>query len=381
MPQLPIYLDYAAATPVDERVLVAMQPYARAQFYNPSATYRAAREVQVAFEAARTSIAYWFGSRPSEVVFTAGGTEANNLAIHGVMRQYPAANIVVSAIEHSAVLEPARRYDCREAAVQSDGRIDLDGLQRTINDHTVLVSIMYANNEIGSVQPLHEVAAIVQAIKKQRVADGNLLPLYLHSDACQAGNYLDVHVTRLGVDLMTINGGKLYGPKQSGALYVRGSLVLRPLIDGGGQERELRSGTENVAGAIGLAAAFDYAQQDRTSEVKRMRQLQQSFIQLITAQLPTATINGSLKHRLPNNIHLTIPGLDNERLLIQLDAAGVMAAAGSACSASDQEASHVLRAIGLATADAQSSLRFSMGRPTTLTMVERAVQLLAEFAT
>lgn len=374
-----IYLDYAAATPVDERVLALMQPYARELFYNPSATYRAARDVHKALEAARSKIAFWFGARPSEVLFTAGGTEANNLAIHGVMQQYPTANIVVSAIEHSAVLEPARQYDCREAVVLSDGRLNLGGLSETINDTTVLVSVMHANNEIGTVQPLREVAAIVQAIKKQRLVAGNPLPLYLHADACQAGNYLDLHVTRLGVDLMTINGGKLYGPKQSGALYVRGSLGLRPLIYGGGQERGLRSGTENVAGAIGLAAAFDLAQQVRLTEGKRLQQLQQVFISRLADQLPKASINGSLKYRLPNNIHLTLPGIDNERLLIQLDEAGVLAAAGSACSASDQEASHVLSAIGLSTAAAQSSLRFSMGRPTTLAMIERTVQLLASF--
>ncbi|MEO8104988.1 MAG: cysteine desulfurase family protein [Candidatus Saccharibacteria bacterium] len=379
MPQPLIYLDYAAATPVDEGVLALMQPYASAQFYNPSATYRVALDVHKALEAARTKIAFWLGARSSEVLFTAGGTEANNLAIHGVMSQYPTANIVVSAIEHSAVLEPARQYDCREAGVRADGRLDLEGLSETIDEATVLVSVMHANNEIGTVQPLREVALLVQAIKKQRVAAGNPLPLYLHTDACQAGNYLDLHVTRLGVDLMTINGGKLYGPKQSGALYVRGSLVLRPLIYGGGQERGLRSGTENVAGAIGLAAAVDVAQQLRLAEVKRLQDLQQIFRSRLAAQLPQATINGSWQHRLPNNIHVTLPGVDNERLLIQLDEAGVMAAAGSACSASDQEASHVLRALGLSKATAQSSLRFSMGRPTTVAMIERTVQLLASF--
>ena len=379
MSQSPIYLDYAAATPLDGRVLAAMQPYLQDQFYNPSATYQAARAVHTALEAARAGIAYWFGSRPSEVVFTAGGTEANNLAIHGVMRQYPTANVVVSAIEHSAVLEPARQYECREAGVLSDGRLDLADLVSKIDDRTVLVSIMYANNEIGTVQPLHDVASQLAIIKKQRRADGNKLPLYLHSDACQAGNYLDVHTSRLGVDLMTINGGKLYGPKQSGALYLKGSLVLQPLIYGGGQERGLRSGTENVAAAIGLAAALDFAQRERPAEAKRLQDLQQVFYKLLETQLPAVIINGSRKHRLPNNLHLTVPGFDNERLLIQLDEAGVLAAAGSACSASDEEASHVLRALGLSPAAAQSSLRFSMGRATEAKMIERTVQLLAKF--
>jgi len=373
----PIYLDYAAATPLDSRVVEAMYPYLQDQFYNPSATYRAALDVHEALEAARTRIAYWFGSRPSEVIFTAGGTEANNLAIHGVMQRYTAANIVVSAIEHSAVLEPAQQYDCRQTGVTADGRLDLADMRLKINDQTVLVSIMYANNEIGTVQPLREVASLLAEIKKQRVADGNGLPLYLHSDACQAGNYLDIHTSRLGVDLMTINGGKLYGPKQSGALYVKGGLVLSPLIHGGGQERGLRSGTENVAGAIGLAAALDLAQRQRPAEVKRLQALQQTFYKLLQAELPSIVINGSRKYRLPNNVHISVPGFDNERLLIQLDALGVMAAAGSACSASNEEASHVLRALGLTTAVAQSSLRFSMGRETTLMMIERTVRLLA----
>ena len=379
MPQLPIYLDYAAATPLDTRVVDAMQPYLQDQFYNPSATYKAALAVHKALDAARTSVAFWFGSRPSEVVFTAGGTEANNLAIHGVMQRYPMANVVVSAIEHSAVLEPARCYDCREAGVTSDGRLDLADLRLKIDDQTVLVSIMYANNEIGTVQPLHEVAGLLAEVKIQRLADGNSMPLYLHSDACQAGNYLDIHTSRLGVDLMTVNGGKLYGPKQSGALYVKGGLVLSPLIYGGGQERGLRSGTENVAGAIGLAVALNLAQQDRHAETKRLQALQQVFYKILETQLPAISINGSRKYRLPNNLHITVAGFDNERLLIQLDEAGVMAAAGSACSASDEEASHVLRALGLTTAAAQSSLRFSMGRATTLQMVERTVELLAGF--
>lgn len=379
MSQPPIYLDYAAATPLDQRVLDAMQPYHQAQFYNPSATYRSALDVHAALETARAGIAHWFGSRPSEVVFTAGGTEANNLAIRGVMQRYPTSNVVVSAIEHSAVLEPARRYDCREAGVMTDGRLDLADLSLKIDDQTVLVSIMYANNEIGTVQPLHDVASLLAGIKKQRRANGNATPLYLHSDACQAGNYLDLHTSRLGVDLMTINGGKLYGPKQSGALYVKAGLVLEPLLYGGGQERGLRSGTENVAGAIGLAVALDLAQRQRPAETKRLHSLQLEFYRLLQTQLPSAIINGSRKHRLPNNLHLTVPGFDNERLLIQLDEAGVMAAAGSACSASDVEASHVLRALSLSTAAARSSLRFSMGQATTLPMIERTVQLLAGF--
>jgi cysteine desulfurase len=369
-----IYLDYAAATPLDPAVLKAMQPYLADNFYNPSATYSAALEVKKAVGEARSKVAHWLGARPSEIIFTAGGTEANNLAIHGVMREFPVGNIVVSALEHESVLVPAREYDCREAAVRPDGRLDLDDLLQKIDDKTVLVSIMYANNEIGTVQPIREVAKLVAEARRQRGVKG--LPLYLHTDACQAANYLDLHVAGLGIDLMTINGGKIYGPKQSGVLYVKAGLKLKPLISGGGQERGLRSGTENVASIIGLATALDLAQSKRHVEAKRLQELQRLFFKLLEEQVPTAQINGSRKYRSPNNLHLTIPGQDNERLLIQLDEAGIMAAAGSACSASNQEPSHVLRALGLSDTEAQASLRLTMGRSTTEEEIKRCLQVL-----
>ncbi|MDB5170568.1 MAG: Aminotransferase [Candidatus Saccharibacteria bacterium] len=373
-----IYLDYAAATPVSEAVLQAMQPFMSTNFYNPSATYSAARETQNALEAARTTAAHWLGARSSEIIFTAGGTEANNLAIHGIMRRFPDANAVVSSIEHESVLAPAHRYECREAAVDKNGRLDLDDLSNKIDDKTVLVSIMYANNEVGTIQPVKDAGQLIANIRRQRQKSGNTLPIYLHTDACQAANYLDLHVARLGVDLLTINGGKVYGPKQSGALYVKGGVELMPLIDGGGQERNIRSGTQNVAGAVGFAAALDAAQQIKNDESNRLSKLQQHFRMLIAQQLPTASINGSNKHCLPNNLHVTIPGYDNERLLIQLDEAGILAAAGSACSASNEEPSHVLTAMGLGDEDAQASLRFTMGRATTIQEIERVVMALSQ---
>jgi cysteine desulfurase len=377
-----IYLDYAAATPVDAGVLKAMKPYFSEVFYNPSATYSVAHGVQKALAAARASVAHWLGSRPGEIIFTAGGTEANNLAIHGVMRQFPDGNIVVSAIEHESVLEPADGYDCRQAAVQPDGRLDLDDLRRKVDAKTVLVSVMYANNEIGTVQPIREAAKIIAEERTRRAATAKppAKPLYFHTDACQAANYLDLHVARLGVDLLTINGGKIYGPKQSGALYVKAGVKLLPLIRGGGQEHGLRSGTENVAGIIGLAAALKLVQSSRHQEGQRLRTLQQHFFKLLEGKIPKAVVNGSQKYRLLNNIHLTIPDQDNERLLIQLDEVGIMAAAGSACSASNEEPSHVLRALGLSDAEARASLRFTMGRPTTLAMIERTVRALHELA-
>jgi cysteine desulfurase len=374
-----IYLDYAAATPLDSKVLRAMRPYFADNFYNPSATYGAARGAQKALAGARDKVAHWLGARSSEIIFTAGGTEANNLAIHGVMRQFPKGNIVVSSIEHESVLVPSHAYDCREVASQPDGRPDLNDLRQKIDANTVLVSVMYANNEIGTIQPVREVAKIIAEKRLQRKptpAISRPKPLYLHTDACQAVNYLDLHVARLGVDLLTINGGKIYGPKQSGALYVKAGVSLLPLILGGGQERGLRSGTENVPAIVGLAAALDLAQSERHQETVRLQDLQQDFFRQLEAKLPQATINGSLRWRLPNNVHLTLPGQDNERLLIQLDEAGILAAAGSACSASNEVPSHVLKAIGLNDADAQASLRFTMGRGTTQAMIKRCSQVL-----
>lgn len=368
----PLYLDHAAATPLDPGVFEAMQPYFSEQFYNPSATYLAGQRARKSLDAARTQVARVLGVRASEIIFTAGGTEANNLAIHGIMERYPEGNIVVSSIEHESVLAPAHVYDCREVAVAADGRIDLDDLKAKIDDKTVLVSVMYANNEVGTVQPIREIGQLLAELRK-----GRELPLYFHTDACQAANYLDLHVSRLGVDLLTLNGGKIYGPKQSGALFVRGGLVLEPLIRGGGQERGLRSGTESPASAAGFAAALEQTQARRHEETKRLETLQKRWYAGLAEQLPEAQVNGSIKSRLANNIHITLPGRDNERLLIQLDEAGILAAAGSACSASNEEPSHVLRAMGLSDQAAQASLRFTMGRTTSEDDVSYVVKTLA----
>ncbi|MBC7581632.1 cysteine desulfurase [Aeromicrobium sp.] len=372
----PIYFDYAAATPLDPRVLQAMQPFYVDKFYNPSATYLAAKGVAHDLDAARVTVAASLGVRPAEIIFTAGGTEANNLAIKGVLEQYPSGNVVMSAVEHESVLAPAARHDHRTVAVKKDGTIDLVDLEFKIDEQTVLVSIMYANNEVGTIEPLKNVAEIIKRKRAQR-SGAQMLPLYLHTDACQAANYLDLHVSRLGVDLLTLNGGKIYGPKQSGALYVGSHVQLQPQVLGGGQERGLRSGTENVAQCVGLAEALNIAQQGRSAEAERLQQLQRYFFAEIETRLPIAIINGSRKKRLPNNLHITIPGIDNERVLMQLDEVGILAAAGSACSASDEEPSHVLRAMGVNEVDAQASLRFTMGRKTTqLHIDELLVQLV-----
>ncbi len=371
-----IYLDYAAATPMHPDVLAAMQPYFSERFFNPSATYLPAVSVRRDLEAARARLAHWLGARPTEITLTAGGTEANNLAIRGIMEQYPGANIVVSAIEHESVLRPAEAFDCRVAPVTADGLVTPEALAAVIDDRTVLVSVMYVNNEVGTVQPIRRLSQVVTEVRRARRAAGNDLPLYLHTDAAQAAAYLDLHAARLGVDLISLNAGKIYGPKQCGLLYAAAGVRLKAQVLGGGQERGARSGTENVAGAIGFATALDLVQNHRETEAKRLMALRDDFIRQLEAALPHLTVNGSRKHRSPNNVHITLPGHDNERLIIELEQKGILCAAGSACSASDEAASHVLLAMGISEADARASLRFSLGMQTTADEVQEVVRAL-----
>ncbi|MEK7153284.1 MAG: aminotransferase class V-fold PLP-dependent enzyme, partial [Patescibacteria group bacterium] len=243
---VPIYLDYAAATPMAPEVLRAMSPYFTERFYNPSATYLPAAAVRKDLEAARARIAMVLGARPSEIVFTAGATEANNLAIRGVLEAYPGSNSIVSGIEHESVIKPAQVYEYKEAVVTPQGTIDTEALKNLIDEHTVIVSVMYANNEVGSIQPIRQVAHVLEEIRRERRKAGNERPLYFHTDAAQAAAYLDLHVSRLGVDFMTLNGGKIYGPKQTGILFAASHTRCIPQILGGGQEHSWRGGTENV---------------------------------------------------------------------------------------------------------------------------------------
>ena len=373
----PIYLDYAAATPLDKRVADLMLPYAAEKFFNPSADYQAAREVKARLNQARAQVAAVLGSKPGEVVFCAGGTEANNLAIKGVMESYPKAKLLISAVEHESVLAPAALFKHAVLKVDTAGRLDLEDLVQQLDERTVLVSVMYANNEVGTIQPLRRIAAIINEQRAKRRAQGNRLPLLFHTDACQAGNFLDLHVSRQGVDLMTLNGGKVYGPKQSGALYVRAGVALKPLVDGGHQESGLRSGTENISADIGFAAALSLAQEQRLEQSDAQSKLRDYFIKKLEENFKSlVTINGSQKQRLPNNVHATFKGKDNEVMLIKLDQAGVMAAAGSACSAARSESSHALLAMGLSDDEARASLRFTLGRETTKAEIDRVIDIL-----
>lgn len=370
------YFDYAAATPVDERVIKAMQPYWQQKFYNPSAPYLAAKQVHKDLVAARETVAKIIGARPAEVIFTAGGTESDNLAIKGIMDNFPGGHLIVSAIEHEAVLAAANKYEHSLLPVDTNGRADTVTLEKLITDKTVLISVMHANNEVGTIQPLSRISKLISEVLAKRRKSGNKRPLYLHSDASQTANYLDLHVHRLGVDLLTLNGGKIYGPKQTGALFVASGVKLSAQQLGGGQEHGLRSGTENMAGIIGFATALQLAQSMHKDEAHRLVELQQYFISELSNKLPTFTLNG--KNCLPNFVHLTLQGIDNERVVMELDEQGIQCAMGSACSASNEEPSHVLKAMGRSESDARSSLRFSMGRGTTKAAIKDAVDCLAK---
>lgn len=375
-----IYLDYAAATPMDPLAVAAMQPFLGTQFYNPSALYQPAREVRQAVETARSVVANVLGSKDQEIIFTAGGTEANNLAIQGVMEQFPEANIVISSIEHESVLEPAKRYPHVVVPVDARGMVDLTALEAAITQQTVLVSVMYANNEVGTIQPMREIASLIakKRAERQSLSSGDILPLYFHTDAAQASNYLDLQVSRLNVDMMTLNGGKIYASKQSGCLYIRKNTRLQPLIVGGGQESGLRSGTENVASLSAFATMLQKVQSDRHQETKRLKALTDTFFAILSQKIPEIILNGDKKRRLPNNLNITIPGVDGERLVMELDEQGVLLATGSACTASNDEPSHVLLALGIAPVDANASLRLTLGRYTTDAEVSQAIERLTQ---
>jgi cysteine desulfurase len=375
-----IYLDYASATPLDKRVLKAMEPYFSEKFHNPSSDYSPAREAKQAVEESRKTIARFLGAKPAEIVFTAGGTEANNLAILGVAGKFPKSKIICSSVEHDSVIQTVRvqkrkGHQVEIIGVDRRGLVDLSAFDDAIDDNTVLVSIMYANNEVGTLQPLGKIAQKIQNIRDDRRSRGVSKPLYLHTDACQATQYLNMRVSRLGVDLMTINSDKIYGPKQCGALFVKAGTGIEPLVFGGDQERGLRSGTENVPSIVGFAEAVKLVEQVGSQETKRMQKLRDYFASEIET-IKGVKINGLLKKRLPNNLHVTFANCDNERLLMQLDERRIYVSTGSACSASKGEPSYVLKAIGMSAEEISGSLRFSLGRPTTKADIDKTVSAL-----
>ncbi|MFZ1360489.1 MAG: cysteine desulfurase family protein [Candidatus Saccharimonadales bacterium] len=369
-----VYLDHAAATPIDRRVVAAMQPYFSECFFNPSSPYAPAVTVRQEYDAAKQTIARTIGASADEIIMTAGATESINLAFHGVVDDN--AHVVTVAIEHHAVLAAAKQYDHTIVAVDERGMVSSRDIAQAITPATQLVSIALANNEIGTIQPLREIAQVLKQIRASRLEQGNATPIFLHSDASQGVGVLDVHVGRLGIDLLTINAAKIYGPKQVGLLYVSRHIQVLPSIVGGGQERGLRSGTENVAGTVGFACAMQLASKHRTSESERLRGLRDELERTIISRVPSAVVSGHKKHRLPGHLHVSFPYIDAERLVFALEAQQVLVATGSACAANKGTRSHVLEAIGLGDATADGSLRISLGALSTPENTRQAAEYI-----
>ena len=375
-----IYLDHAAATPLDERVRAAMEPYFAEQFFNPSAPYAPAWETRHAFEAARADLAHAIGAKPAELVITAGATESINLAFTVLNRVQASGkpHVVTTVIEHSSVLACATAHKHTLVEVNHHGLVDPQDIRSAIQDNTVLISIGLANNEIGTVQPLRAISEIVHDLRQQRLAAGNTTPLYLHTDASQCAGQLDVNVSTLGVDMLTLNAAKIYGPKQVGLLWVARGVQLQPVVLGGGQERGLRSGTENVAGAVGFACALQIAVETRKDESARLAALRDTLQRSLLQAFPEAVVSGHKKHRLPGLLHISFPGIDAERLVYLLEAQGVYVGTGAACAANKATRSHVLEAIGLEPEVADGSLRLTLGRLSTEENTARAAEIITD---
>ncbi len=350
-----IYLDNAASTQVHQDVLESMLPYLKEQYGNPSSIHRYGRLSRKAIEKARKQIASLINADPSEILLTSGGTESNNTALRGIVMQHPSSQIITSSIEHDAILEPCKKlsengFDIVYISVDSHGMVNPLDLKNTISEKTSLVSIMFGNNEVGTIQPISEIAKICH--------EQNVL---LHSDAVQAVGKIPINVKELGVDLLSISSHKLYGPKGIGALYIKNGVIIDPVILGGGQEHGLRSGTENVANIVGFGKACEIAKNNLDENISHMKKLRDYLIKKVSEEIPQTTVNGHLESRLPNNAHFTFLGVNGEDLIIKLDEYGIAASTGSACSVHTQKASHVLQSMGFSHEQITGSLRLTVG--------------------
>lgn len=363
-----IYLDHAAATPVSDKVLKAMEPYFSSEFFNPSAAYLPAKKVAADYEAAKGVIAHAIGAKASDLIITAGATEANNLAFTAVD-----SGILFLETEHDSVRVVAKGLGGTPIKVLKNGLIDLKDLRKKISDETQMISVALVNNELGTIQPLTEVTAIIREVKIDRMKRGIKTKLLLHSDASQALNLLDFNVARLGVDLLTINAAKIYGPKGVGALYVSHDAKLHPLTLGGGQENGLRSGTENVPGVIGFAKAVELAKEHLNGNRKKYVAWQKAFL----SELKEFELINK-KHCLDNFVVISFPGLDAERLVFLLEEQGIYVATGAACAASKGEKSHVLKAIGLSDEQIAGSLRLTFGETNNEAQISEAAKTINE---
>jgi len=375
-----IYLDHAATTPLDPRVLEAMLPYLHTFWGNPSSIYQEAREARKGLDGARRTVAELLGARPNEVIFTSGGSESDNSALRGVAgaarRRARAGgrHIITSAIEHHAILHTTEELEGEDfrvtyLPVDSTGLVDLGALERALDDETFLVSVMYANNEVGTIEPIAETAGLVKARQPHAV---------FHTDAVQAIGALDINVDRLGVDALSIAAHKLYGPKGVGALYLRARTPFQPQQLGGGQEKNRRAGTENVAGAVGLATAMRLAYEEFSERNARLRALRDRLLTELPRLVPGTHITGPSdpKARLPNNFSCCFEQVEGEAILLQLDLAGIAASSGSACTSGSLEPSHVLKAMGVPNDLARGSLRLTVGKDTTQEEIDRLLSVL-----
>ncbi len=368
----PIYLDHAATTPLDRRVVEAMLPYMTDHFGNPSSVYGLGRTARTALDRARSQVAEALGARPPEIVFTSGGTESDNAAIKGVAmaRRGEGNHILTAATEHHAVLHTCEwlarlGYETTVLPVDRDGMVDPDDVARAIRPTTTLLTLMYANNEIGTIHPLAEIAKAAHA-----------RGVTVHTDAVQAGGALPLDVDALGVDLLSLSGHKFYGPKGVGILYVRRGAPWLPQQQGGGQERGRRAGTENTGGIVGIATALHLAVASLETTAAHCTRLRDRLRDGLLATVPDVTLNGHPTARLPNNLNVSFRGVEGESLLLNLDMHGIAASSGSACTAGSLDPSHVLTAVGLPHELAQGSLRLTVGRGTTVEQVDRVLGVL-----
>ena len=372
-----IYLDHAAATPVSEKVLRAMEPYFSHDFFNPSAAYLPAKKVAADYETAKGVIAHAIGTKSTDIVITGGATEANNLAFTSIIKATESVfssvvnHVLYLETEHDSVRVIAKKYNGTAIKVLPNGLIDLEDLKAKVTDETRLISVSLANNELGTIQPMAEIGAIVRNVKLDRLKRGVQAPLYLHSDASQALNLLDINVARLGIDMLTLNAAKVCGPKGVGALYVAHDVKLSPISLGGGQEQGLRSGTENVPGVIGFAAAIKEAKEHLNGNRKKYA----NFKKILLAELQDYELINK-KHTLDNFIVLCYNGIDAERLIYLLEEKEIYVATGAACAASKGQKSHVLTAIGLSDSQIAGSLRLTMGETNTEEQIHEAARII-----
>ncbi len=375
----PIYLDYAATTPVDERVVAAMQPFWAGEWGNPSTVYGLGRRARRALDDARDRVAQLLNCRANEIIFTGCGSESDNLAIKGAAmaaaERRGARHVVTTAIEHHAVLhacEWLQRYlgfEVTYLEVEDDGRVEPARVQAAVRADTALVSVMFANNEIGTLEPIAEIARAVKAANPATL---------VHTDAVQAGGLLAMDVQELGVDLLALSGHKFYAPKGVGLLFVRRGTPLAHLLSGGGQERGVRAGTENVAGIVGMATALELADAELPARVAHVRRLRDRLIAELPALVPGARLTGHPTQRMPNSASFVIPDADGESLLLNLDQERIYASSGSACTSGSLEISHVLRAIRLPEAEARGSLRLSTGVMSADAEIDRLLAVLPD---